>query len=174
MEIRNKNDLYEFLKADKFALKKNTKKPAFYGDEIWKFEISLRFCEYYKNCHPKSFLKYFWLYRYNKLSLKLGYEVPFNVFGKGLRINHKGLLIVNGAAKIGDYCDIGMGVIIGEKNALSPIIGNNVTIFPGAILIGNIKIGDNCIIGANALVNKSFESNSVLAGVPAKIIKTLD
>lgn len=46
-------------------------------------------------------------------------------------------------------------------------IGNNVTILP------NITIGDNVIIGAGAVVTKSFPSNVVIAGVPAKVIKTV-
>ena len=54
----------------------------------------------------------------------------------------------------------------------APKIGNNVYIGPGAVLFGDIEIADNCWIGANAVVNKSFlESYSVIAGVPAKVIR---
>ena len=54
----------------------------------------------------------------------------------------------------------------------APKIGNNVDIGFGAILIGDIEIADDIIIGANALVNKSFlEKGVTIAGVPAKIIK---
>lgn len=60
----------------------------------------------------------------------------------------------------------------GGKNV--PIIGDNVYIGPGAILFGDIRIGDNVMIGANSTVTKSFEeSNIVIAGSPAKIIKKL-
>lgn len=60
----------------------------------------------------------------------------------------------------------------GGKNV--PIIGDNVYIGPGAILFGDIRIGDNVMIGANSTVTKSFEeSNIVIAGSPAKIIKRL-
>lgn len=47
-------------------------------------------------------------------------------------------------------------------------IGNNVIILPG------VKIGDNVVIGAGAVVSKDIPNNSVVAGVPAKIIKTTD
>jgi maltose O-acetyltransferase len=50
-------------------------------------------------------------------------------------------------------------------------IGNNVWIGTRAILMPGISIGDNSIVGAGAVVTKSFPSNSVLAGVPAKLIK---
>lgn len=51
------------------------------------------------------------------------------------------------------------------------MIGNNCVIYPGAKIFGKITIGDNCIIGANAVVNKSFPNDCVIGGVPAKIIK---
>lgn len=54
----------------------------------------------------------------------------------------------------------------------SPIIGNNVDIGVGSVLIGNIEIADGIIIGANSIVNKTFkEKNIVIAGNPAKKIK---
>ena len=53
------------------------------------------------------------------------------------------------------------------------IIGNNVWIGSGVIILPNVTIGDNCIIGANSVVTKSFEKNSVIAGNPARLIKTL-
>ena len=55
----------------------------------------------------------------------------------------------------------------------APIIGDNVCIGPGAVIFGEITIADGCYIGANAVVNKSFtEPNSVIVGIPAKVIKT--
>jgi serine O-acetyltransferase len=66
------------------------------------------------------------------------------------------------------------GKVIGDaQKGNYPIIGNNVTIFAGAKLIGNVRIGDNAIIGANSVVNKDVPENSVVAGVPAKVIKKL-
>ena len=62
----------------------------------------------------------------------------------------------------------------GENNKGAPVIGNNVYISPGAKLFGGIMIGDNVIIGANAVVNKSFPSNVVIAGCPAKIVKQIE
>lgn len=51
------------------------------------------------------------------------------------------------------------------------IIGNNVWIGAGARIIGTVNIGDNVIIGANGVVTKDIESNSVAVGIPANIIK---
>ena len=52
-----------------------------------------------------------------------------------------------------------------------PIIGNHVRISKGAIVFGGITIGDNAVIGANAVVDKPVPDNAVVAGVPAKIIR---
>jgi serine O-acetyltransferase len=52
-----------------------------------------------------------------------------------------------------------------------PRIGDNCYLGPGAKLFGAIVIGDNTVIGANAVVNKSFPNGNVtLGGVPARII----
>lgn len=53
-------------------------------------------------------------------------------------------------------------------------IGNNVWIGEGVCIMPGVTIGDNVIIGANAVVTHSFPKNVVIAGVPAKILKTLD
>ena len=51
-----------------------------------------------------------------------------------------------------------------------PDVGNNVTIFTGAKIIGPVKIGDNCTIGANSVVTNTFPANSIIAGIPARLI----
>jgi len=53
-------------------------------------------------------------------------------------------------------------------------IGNNVYIGYDTVIMPGVTIGDNVVIGAKSLVTKSFPSNVVIGGVPAKIIKTLD
>lgn len=52
----------------------------------------------------------------------------------------------------------------------SPIIGHNVVIYPGAKILGNVKVGNNVVIGANAVVTKDIPDNSVAVGIPAKVI----
>lgn len=173
--IKSKEDYYKYLMADKEALniQRNFVKP--YIDSTWQFQRLLRKLEYYNNCKNKSFYKFYILYlkfRFHKLSRLLGFSIPINVFGPGLSIAHVGTIVVNGNAKIGANCRIHAGVNIGTGNDLKqevPTIGNNVYIGPGAKIFGEIVIGDNTAIGANAVVNKSFiEGNITIAGVPAK------
>ena len=116
-----------------------------------------------------------WLYakyRFRKISIKLGFSIPPNVFGPGLSLAHTGNIIINPNAHIGKNCRIHVGVNIGAHHDKAPSIGNNVYIGPGAILFGDIQIADNISIGANATVNKSFtEPNVVIAGTPACVVK---
>lgn len=58
---------------------------------------------------------------------------------------------------------------------IAPIeIGNNVYIGTGAYIMPGVKVGDNCIIGARALVTKDIPSDSVAVGIPAKVIESID
>lgn len=50
-------------------------------------------------------------------------------------------------------------------------IGNNCWIGSGAVFLDGAELGDGCVVGANAVVTKRFPTNSVVGGVPAKIIK---
>lgn len=75
------------------------------------------------------------------------------------------------AKRIGSDCWINQQVTIGYTfDSEPPVIGNGVRISAGAKVLGQIEIGDNAIIAANAAVVKSVEENMVVGGVPAKII----
>src|SRR5699024_2703000 len=101
---------------------------------------------------------------------KLGFSIPFNVFGPGLNIAHYGSIVVNGNARVGQNCRMHSATNIGETRGKSPTIGDNCYIGPGAVISGDIKIGNNVAIGANAVVLKDVPSNVTVAGIPAKII----
>lgn len=51
-----------------------------------------------------------------------------------------------------------------------PIIGDNVMLFSGCKILGDVKIGNNVVVGANAVVVKDVPDNAVVAGVPAKVL----
>lgn len=173
--ISSKKEYYEYLNADKIALRKTYKKPKMLHDVIWKYEILLRKCEYYQNCKlgivNKIIEKYLKM-RFVKLGQKLGFSIPLNVFGKGLYIAHYGSIVVNNKAVIGDYCRIHEGVCIGADGVDSaPQIGNRIFIATGAKIIGNVRIADGVAIGANAVVVKDItEPNTTWAGAPARKI----
>lgn len=53
-------------------------------------------------------------------------------------------------------------------------IGNNVHIGNNAIIMPNVKIGNNCIIGVGSIVTKDIPDNSVVVGIPARVIETIE
>ena len=103
-------------------------------------------------------------------------KVPYQAkIGRGTKLGYGGMgVVIHSKAVIGDYCTIGQQVTIGGGNSRYPglpEIGNNVMIYKGAIVYGGIRVGDNAIIGANAVVNKPVPDNAVVAGVPARILR---
>ena len=175
--IQNKADYKHYLEQDRLALYKKTKRPRIAGDEIWQYERLLRKTEYYMNCHKTPIGKAISVYlhfRLRKMGRKLcGFHIPPNTFEEGLSIAHWGPIVVHPTARIGKNCRIQQCVTIGATNGENQAahIGDNVFIGPCASIIGNITIGSDIAIGANAVVTKSFEENGItIGGIPAKKI----
>ena len=188
--IQNKKDYLFYLDADRIALSVNKPvgggkllkfnlKQLLFPNEIWRFERTMRRLEYVTNC-KKGLLKKIQLLflkaRYRRLSFKLGFSIPINVCGPGLALAHYGSIVINPTAVIGRNCLIHSGVNIGTQAGYSdraPKIGDFCYIGPGAKLFGGITIPAHTAIGANAVVNKSFEEEyTSIAGVPAIVKKT--
>lgn len=95
-------------------------------------------------------------------------------FDSGFVVLHSVGVVINKRVVGGKNIYLESGVVIGETKRGCPVLGDNIFIGSGAKIIGDIEIGDNVTIGANAVVNKSFPGNVVLGGVPAKIIRKKD
>lgn len=110
---------------------------------------------------------------YKVVQVMTGIDLPCEVqVGRNFIIDHFGGIIVSGYAKFGDNCRIRNGVSVGLRRVeepCAPTIGNNVDIGAGAKLLGAIAIGDNVLVGANAVVITDVPSDSVAMGVPATI-----
>jgi serine O-acetyltransferase len=80
-----------------------------------------------------------------------GIELPCEVVvGRNFVIDHFGGIVISGYAQFGDDCRIRNGVVVGLKNVndpIAPVFGNNVDIGTGAKVLGNIRIGNNVVIG---------------------------
>ena len=90
--------------------------------------------------------------------------------GNGISFPHPQNIVIGQRVAIGINCTIYQDVTIGQKNGKYPKIGNNVIIYPGAKIFGDIEIGNNSVIGANSVVCKSFPDYSVGAGIPAIVV----
>ena len=105
-----------------------------------------------------------------------GIEIhPGAVIGKSFFIDHGTGVVIGETAVIGDNVTIFQGVTLGgtgkERGKRHPDIGNNVVIGTGAKVLGNILIGDNSYIGANAVVLNDVPQNSTVVGVPGRVTK---
>lgn len=130
----------------------------------------LRKTEYYTNTHKKILSKLYLLLLY-KIQNKYGMHIQLNCCSKGLKVMHTGPIIMNENAIIGENCSIHVnsGIVAAGTSNKAPVVGNNVVIGLGAVLLGDIEIADYIAVGANAVVSKSFyDQNIAIAGVPAK------
>ncbi|TXE12095.1 serine acetyltransferase [Seonamhaeicola algicola] len=89
--------------------------------------------------------------------------------GGGILTGHPYATILN-AVSIGENFYVNHLVTVGEVDGKKPIIGNNVSIFTGAIVIGGITIGNNVKVGAGAVVIKDVPDNATVVGNPGKIL----
>lgn len=106
-----------------------------------------------------------------------GITIPYTVkLGRRVRIWHHGGMVLH-ARSIGDDVHIRQNTTFGiaRKDRLHelPTIEDRVDVGCGAVILGNITVGNDSVIGANAVVLKDVPPHSVAAGVPAKVVKTL-
>lgn len=131
----------------------------------WRYGIRSRWLRW-----PFSFV-----YKILKLLSQIltGIDLPCETqVGRRFTIEHFGDVIISGDAVIGDDVTIRNGVTIGLKRTNepgSPVIGNRVDVGAGAKVLGPIRIGDDVVIGANAVVITDVPPNSLAVGVPARI-----
>ena len=105
-----------------------------------------------------------------------GVHMPREVtIGKNFHIVHvEGSISIHPDTVIGDNVGIMHNVTIGENMTEgAPVIGDDVFIGVGAVVIGSITVGDGARIAANSLVMNDIPAGSVAMGVPAKVIPTI-
>lgn len=144
--------------------------------DLFRFTFWMRTCHYARS---KRWLRYtlfpFAWVMHHHLTYRMGISIPHSTrIGSGFYIGHFGGIVVNHRAVIGRNCNISQGVTIGQanrgRNKGYPTLGDNVYIGPGAVIIGNVRVGNNVAIGANSVVTRDVPDDSVVAGVPARVL----
>ena len=105
-----------------------------------------------------------------------GIEIhPSAKIGKRLLIDHGAGVVIGETAEIGDDCTIFQGVTLGglgnESGKRHPTLRDGVLVGAGAKILGDIEIGSNAKIGANAVVLQPVPDNATAVGVPARVIR---
>lgn len=107
---------------------------------------------------------------------RYGIEIPYSVrLGRRVVIEHHSGIIMNGGVIVGDDVVIRQNTTLGLRSAADlgglPIIGNNVDIGVGAVILGGVRVGNGARIGANAVVLQDVPDGCLAVGVPARIIQ---
>lgn len=96
--------------------------------------------------------------------------------GQRLFIDHGLGVVIGETAEIGDDVLLYQGVTIGgtgnERGKRHPTVGNRVVVGTGASVLGNIRLGDDCRVGAGAVVVHSVPANATVVGIPGRVVKT--
>lgn len=170
--VRSREDLRHFLAEDMRAN----------GVQQWRwplrfvrpqlhFQRLLRRAEFWQNKAGMGRLIYaIYRFRQARAGQRIGLSIPPGVFGPGLSIPHYGTIVVHNEARFGANCRVHTSTNIGRRNGKAPQGGNDIYIAPGAVLFGDITIGDGALIAANAVVSDHVPAGVTVAGAPARVV----
>jgi len=136
-----------------------------------RWQIRLRLTEYVVNQGGLWRPAGVWArWRLQARAIRLGYSIPVNVIGPGLKLPHWGTIVISGKARIGRNATIHPGTCLGEHYGGAPAVGDDVYLGPGAKAYGPITIGDGATLGANCVVTSTVEARQTMVGAPARPI----
>jgi len=116
--------------------------------------------------------------RYLALTLTGADFVPGCQVGGGLRLSHPHGVVIGGGAVVGDQCTLLQNVTLGERHVDGsgphdyPTLRDNVTVGAGAVVLGDIEIGQGATVGANSVVLADVPAESLAVGSPARVLPT--
>ncbi len=159
--------IQELLSSPEFRFLDSFRRTQYYYQEMLKYEKGIN--------HLKNKLAFrFFNIGLDRKTIKYQFQIPYETkIGKGLYIAHFGRIIIHPKSVIGHNVNISTGVVIGTQfrgaRKGSPNIGNYVWIGANAIIVGNIRIGNNVLIAPGAYVNFDVPDNSIVIGNPGLI-----
>ena len=137
----------------------------------------LRYIALFRKANACTFrpLKLFYTVKLKRLSYKTLIQIPERTrIGEGFYIGHSGRVIINPEAKLGKNMNVSTGVVIGYENRGSrkgaPTFDGNCWIGANAVIVGNVRIGEDVLIAPLTFVNFDVPPHSIVVGNPAKII----
>ena len=110
------------------------------------------------------------------LRLLLHLEIPRQHFDNDLRLVHPYNVIIHPDAVLGQrvtiYHNVTIATILSGPRKGSPVIGDDVTIYPNSVIMGDIHVGDCATVGAGSVVIQSVPAGGVVAGNPAHLVSS--
>lgn len=172
------NKVLELIKSDYYALygqtslRKRIYLYFFNGGHPIRYDVWLRLAAYFKKRSSILFLFSWMMLRHYEF--KYGVHVSTDLeIGPGLRIAHGDCVYIY-PKKIGKNFTCYQGVTIGRTKTGVPLIGDDVTVYTGAKVIGGVSLGDGCVIAAGSVILDDVPAKALVAGIPGKIIKMYD
>lgn len=138
------------------------------GDYLCRFWRLFRWRQQCSNNMIRRIMTFF----LNRMACQHGGYVGYGAIFDSIPMLPHGLhgVYISRYARIGANCCIYQNVTIGEVNRIAPQIGNRCLIGAGAVIIGNIKIGDDVKIGAGAVVCTDIPSHATVVAPPSRIL----
>jgi len=94
--------------------------------------------------------------------------------GPGTVFVHGTGIVIGPGVVIGRNCRIFHNVTLGSRDGVAyPSVGDDVTLYPGAVVLGAVNLGDHCVVGANSVVLHDVEPSQIVAGNPARLVGTV-
>ena len=139
--------------------------------------LELKYISLFRKANKCNFLplRLYYILRLKRLSDRTQIQIPARTsIGEGFYIGHCGRIIIHPDARLGKNINIATGVTIGQENRGerkgTPVIEDNCWIGTNAVVVGNIKIGEDVLIAPLAYVNFNVPPHSIVIGNPARII----
>jgi serine O-acetyltransferase len=139
---------------------------------IWVYRFGRRVDRLSPGFLKRILLLAYWLL-FRVVETVTGISLPKScVIGKGLRIWHFGCIFINPDAVIGENCTLRQGVTIGNRHedGGSPVLGDEVDLGAYAQILGDVRVGNRCRIGAMAVVLTNIPDGATAVGQPARIV----
>ncbi len=160
------------IKEDWIAHNRDWTRPGFRAVAAHRFGV------WRMNVRPKFLrapLSLIYRHLYRKCRNHYGIELPYSAkLGRRVVFEHQGGIVIHGNAEIGDDSIIRQGVTLGNKTLDrphdAPKLGQRVNVGAGAKILGDVIIGDDATIGANAVVVKNVPPAAIAIGIPAMIV----
>lgn len=112
------------------------------------------------------------------LKLLLHVELPLRDGGTGINLPHPWGVVIHPNAVVGERVVVYQGVTVGRKKggvkAGIPTLGDDVVIYPNAVIVGAVRIGNRAVVGAGAVVLDDVPDGATVAGNPARILREAD
>lgn len=171
-----KQTLFQQIHSDWQTHGRDASRPGFRALAVYRFGV-WRMKIRYRILRAPCSVFYRFLFRY--VRNHYGIELPYSAeVGAGVVFEHQSGIVIHGNAVIGDGCYIRQGVTIGNRRLEfpfeAPVLGKRVNVGAGAKILGKVVIGDDAVIGANAVVLKDVPPHGLAVGVPAKIVDSVE